>query len=69
MMQALRFQHRFDRASGKAKEWAGRATGNTRRQRQGRLQWTIAEIKIKFADTSQKIMTVLGKGQPNRRRS
>jgi uncharacterized protein YjbJ (UPF0337 family) len=37
-----RLHNRVDRVSGKAKEWTGRATGNTRREREGRIQAGLA---------------------------
>lgn len=64
-MVSNRLSDRMDRVSGKAKEWAGRAAGNSRLQRKGQFQSTLARIKIKVRDTAKKI---IGAFQERRRR-
>lgn len=54
-----KFEDRVDRASGKAKEWAGRTTGNARLQREGRLQAGLAGAKITVRDTVKKLMAAV----------
>jgi uncharacterized protein YjbJ (UPF0337 family) len=49
-MASIRFGDRADRVSGKAKQWAGRASGNSRLQWKGRAQSGLAGAKIGFRD-------------------
>lgn len=56
-MVSHRFGDRLDHVSGKAKEWAGRAAGNARLQRQGQLQSGLASAKITVRNTAKKLTT------------
>lgn len=58
-MVSERFGNELDRVSGKAKEWAGRATGNARMQRRGRFQSGLAKIKIAGRGATKKVLTAL----------
>lgn len=58
-MVSERFGDELNRVSGKAKEWAGRATGNARMQRRGRLQSGLAKVKITGRSTAQKVITAM----------
>lgn len=58
-MVSQRFGDEMDRVSGKAKEWAGRATGNARLQRQGRVQSGLARTKITTRNATKKLIVAL----------
>jgi len=57
--------NRMDRVSGKAKEWAGRAAGNSRLQRKGQIQSVLAGAMIKVRSIAKKIIGMI---QERRRR-
>jgi uncharacterized protein YjbJ (UPF0337 family) len=67
MMVSTRLQDRIDQASGKVKRWAGRATGNAGREREGRIQSTLAVTRIKLRDAAKKIMRAFRGRLANRR--
>lgn len=54
-----RFGDELDRASGKAKQWAGRATGNAPLQRRGRFQSGLARVRITARTMMKKLLTRL----------
>lgn len=60
-MVSERVGDELNRVSGKAKEWTGRATGNARLQRRGRIQSGLAKVKITGRNTAQKVVTTLRK--------
>ena len=49
----------LDRASGKAKQWAGRATGNPQMQRRGRFQEMLAKARITARSMMKKLLATL----------
>lgn len=49
----------LDRAAGKAKQWAGRATGNPQLQRRGRFQSGLARVRITARTTMKKLLARL----------
>lgn len=55
-MDNRRFDDRIDQATGKAKEWTGRATGDRGLEREGRAQSGFARAKIKVQDAFRKIV-------------
>lgn len=54
-MDDKRFDDRIDQGTGKAKEWAGRATGDRGLEREGRTQSALAGVKIKLRHVGKDI--------------
>jgi uncharacterized protein YjbJ (UPF0337 family) len=50
-----RFGDRVDQASGKAKEWAGKATDNERLEAEGKAQHEVAETKGDLREAVDKV--------------
>lgn len=67
-MVSDRLGDRVDRVSGKAKEWAGRTVGNSRLQREGRVQSGAANARIKIRNTTKKTITMVQEWMADRRR-
>lgn len=49
----------LSRASGKAKQWTGRATGNATLQRRGRFQAGLAKVRITARSMTKKLLARL----------
>lgn len=58
-MVSERVGDELNRVSGKAKEWTGRAIGNPRLQRRGRIQSGLAKVKITGRNTATKVISAL----------
>jgi uncharacterized protein YjbJ (UPF0337 family) len=50
-----RFGDQVDEASGKTKEWAGKATGDRDLEREGQVQHGVAETKETARDVGEKV--------------
>lgn len=50
-----RFEDRVDQASGKTKEWAGKATDDERLEAEGKTQHDIAETKGDLREAGDKL--------------
>lgn len=62
-----KFYDRIDQGSGKAKEWAGRATGDRRLEGEGRAQSGLAGAKIKLRGAVRKIVRAFRPPRGSRR--
>ncbi len=49
-MDHRKFDDRIEQGSGKAKQWAGRVTGDRRLEREGRTEAGLAGARIKLRD-------------------
>jgi uncharacterized protein YjbJ (UPF0337 family) len=68
MMEDGKFEDRIDQGAGKAKEWAGRATGDRGLEREGRAQSGIAGAKVKLREAARHVIDVFRERRGNRRR-
>ena len=55
MSDTGRFNDKVDQASGKTKEWAGKATDDKDLEREGQAQHGIAETKENARDMTDKV--------------
>lgn len=55
MSDTGRFNDKVDQASGKTKEWAGKATDDKDLEREGKAQHGIAEAKENVRDAGTKV--------------
>ncbi|HEY0640866.1 MAG TPA: CsbD family protein [Pseudonocardiaceae bacterium] len=55
MSDTGRFDDRVDQASGKAKEWAGRATDDRDLEAEGRTQHGVAKTKADVREGAEKV--------------
>jgi uncharacterized protein YjbJ (UPF0337 family) len=55
-MRNRKFEDRIEQGSAKAKEWAGRVTGDRRLEREGRTQAGFAGARIKIRDAVRSLV-------------
>lgn len=57
-MDARNLDDRIDQGTGKAKQWAGRAAGARRLEREGRTQSAVARVKIRLRQVGKDIARI-----------